>query len=86
MGINRRPPPVQHGGGCTTPSSELSDGGGVVARREGDVPGEAGKHSSSSQTKSYDGSMVVGKECGGRLTQPNPGAAGVLCHTIVGNL
>ena len=27
-------------GCCTTPSSELSDGGGVVARREGDVPAE----------------------------------------------
>ena len=38
------------------------------------------------QPKSYDGSMVVGKECGGRLTQPTPGAAGVLCHTIAGNL
>ena len=73
-------------GCCTTLSSELCDGGGVAARREGDVPGEAGKYSSSSRTKSYDGSMVVGKECGRRLTQPTPGVAGVLCRTIVGNL
>ena len=32
------------------------------------------------QPKSYDGSMVVGKEFGGRLTQPTPGAAAMLCH------
>ena len=44
MGINRHPQPVQHGG---VPSSEISDGGGVAARREGDIPAEAGKYSSS---------------------------------------
>ena len=27
-------------GCCTTPSSELSDGGGVVARRKGDISAE----------------------------------------------
>ena len=32
------------------------------------------------QPKSYDGSMVVGKELGGRLTQPTPGTAAMLCH------
>ena len=32
------------------------------------------------QPKSYDGSMIVGKEFGGRLTQPTPGAAAMLCH------
>ena len=30
--------------------------------------------------KCYDGSMVVGKEFGGRLTQPTPGAAAMLYH------
>ena len=38
------------------------------------------------QPKSYDGSMIVDKGCGGRLMQPTPGAAGVLYHTIVGNI
>ena len=38
------------------------------------------------QPKSYDGSIFVGKDCGGRLTQPTPGAAGVLRRTIVENL
>ena len=37
-------------GCCTTPSSELFDGGGVAARREGDIPGEAGKYSSSNRS------------------------------------
>ena len=32
------------------------------------------------QPKSYDGSMIVGKEFGGRLTQPTPGAAAMPCH------
>ena len=32
-------------GCCTTPSSELSDAGGVAARREGNIPAEAGKYS-----------------------------------------
>ena len=32
------------------------------------------------QSKSYDGSMIVGKSFGGRLTQPTPGAAAMLCH------
>ena len=32
------------------------------------------------QPKSYDESMVVGKQFGGRLTQPTPGAAATLCH------
>ena len=36
-------------GSCTTPPSELSDGGGVAARREGGIRGEAGKYSSSSR-------------------------------------
>ena len=34
-------------GCCTTPSSEHSDGGGVAARRGGDIPGEAWKYSSN---------------------------------------
>ena len=29
------------------PSSELSDGEGVAARREGDIPADAGKYNSS---------------------------------------
>ena len=32
------------------------------------------------QPKSYDGSIIVGEEFDGRLTQPTPGAAGMLCH------
>ena len=32
------------------------------------------------QPKSYDGSMIVGKEFGRRLTQPTPGAAAMLCR------
>ena len=36
-------------GCCTTPSSEPSDGGGVAARREGDVPGETWRYSSSNR-------------------------------------
>ena len=36
--------------------------------------------STASAPKSYDGSMVVGKEFGGRLTQPTPGAAAMLYH------
>ena len=32
------------------------------------------------QPKSDDGSMIVGKEFGRRLTQPTPGAAAMLCH------
>ena len=52
-------------GCCTTPSSELSDGGGVAARREGDIPGEAGKYSSSSRSPttgawSWERSVVGG--------------------------
>ena len=38
------------------------------ARREGDVPAEAGK--AQQQLKSYDGSMVVGREFCGGLPQP----------------
>ena len=33
--------------GAVPPSTELSDGGGVAARREGNIPAEAGKYSSS---------------------------------------
>ena len=43
--------------------------------QRGNIPAEAGKYSKQ-QPKSYDGSMIVGKEFGGRLTQPTPGAAG----------
>ena len=32
---------------AVAPSSELSDGEGVAARREGDIPAEVGKYSSS---------------------------------------
>ena len=32
------------------------------------------------QPKSYDGSLIVGKEFGGRLTLSTPGAAAMLCH------
>ena len=40
MGINRRPRRCSMEGCCTTPSSEILDGGGVAARREGDIPAE----------------------------------------------
>ena len=35
------------GRAAVPPSSEFSDGEGVAARREGDIPVEAGKYSSS---------------------------------------
>ena len=35
------------GRAAVPPSSELSDGEGVAARREGGIPAEAGKYSSS---------------------------------------
>ena len=35
------------GGAAVPPSSELSDGEGVAARREGGIPAEARRHSSS---------------------------------------
>ena len=38
------------------------------------------------QPLSYDGRMIVGKELVGRLTQPTPGAARMLCHIIAGTL
>ena len=41
-------PPTAAWRAAVPPSSELSDGGGVVARREGSIPAEAGKYSSSS--------------------------------------
>ena len=76
--------PWQQQGCCATPSSEISDGGGVAARREGDIPAE--KLGCTAAAEVLQRSMMVGKECGGRLTQPTPGAAGVLCQTIDENL
>ena len=83
MGINRHPPPVQHRGVmCHTVVGNLR------WWRRGCTQGgcySCGSWEVQQQPKSYDGSMVVGKECGGRLTQPTP-AQRVLRHTIVGNL
>ena len=50
------------------PSSELSDGEGVAARREGGIPAEAGKYTSSSSPaigiKSIVGTLAVRSEWG----------------------
>ena len=46
MGNNRHPPKAA-GRPAVPPSSELSDGEGVAARREGDIPAEAGTYSIS---------------------------------------
>ena len=44
---DQSPPTEGAAGRAAVPSSELSEGEGVAARREGSVPAEAGKYSSS---------------------------------------
>ena len=67
-----------HRGCCDTPSSEISDGGGVAVRREGDISAE--KLASTASAEVLRRKHGRGQEFGGRLTQPTPGAAAMLCH------
>ena len=57
-------------GRCTTLSSELSDGGGVVACRGGDVPGEGGSTTVAAEVLRRQHGRGQGVGCEANATHP----------------